>query len=180
MEMHKDLESIVYSEETIKQRVAELGRELAEEYADKNPIFIGILKGAFIFLADLVRACDFPLEPQFLKASSYGARTITSGTVDISDLLDVDVASRHLLIVEDIIDTGVTMSRLRELLMAKNPASIKFCAFLDKIERRTEDVSVDFAGVVSKDEFFVGYGLDFAEHYRNLPYIGVLKRELYE
>ena len=178
--MHKDVESITYSEEAIRQRVAELGSELTAEYADKNPIFIGILKGAFVFLADLVRACEFPLETQFLKASSYGAAAVSSGNVDIADLLDADVTGRHILIVEDIIDTGITMSRLRELLLEKKPASLKFCAFLDKIERRTADISVDFAGVVSKDEFFVGYGLDYAEHYRNLPYIGVLKRELYE
>jgi hypoxanthine phosphoribosyltransferase len=179
MTAHKDLEIISYSEETIRRRVAEMGRELAAEYADKKPVFIGILKGAFVFLADLVRACEFPLEPQFLKASSYGMAAVTSGKVDIADALDVDIAGRHVLIVEDIIDTGVTMSRLRELLLAKNPASLKFCAFLDKAERRIADISVDYAGYVTPDAFFVGYGLDYAERYRNLPYIGVLKPELY-
>jgi len=180
MSIHKDLASISYSAEFIANRVAELGRELKEEYADKNPIFIGTLKGAFIFLADLVRACEFPLQVQFLKASSYGLAAVTSGTVDISDVLDADVEGRHLIIVEDIIDTGVTMSKLREVLMARNPASLKFCAFLDKVERRTADIQVNYVGTVCADEFFVGYGLDYAERYRNMPDIGVLKREIYE
>jgi len=180
MEIHKDLEKISYSEEFIQQRVTELGLALAAEYADKNPIMIGILKGAFVFFADLMRACKFQLEVQFLKASSYGASTVTSGRVNIADLIDIDLTGRHIIIVEDIIDTGVTMAHLRTLLMERNPASIKFCAFLDKIERRTADISVDYAGVVTEDAFFVGYGLDFAERYRNLPYIGVLKREMYE
>ncbi|MDR3310903.1 MAG: hypoxanthine phosphoribosyltransferase [Oscillospiraceae bacterium] len=175
--MHKDVLYIAYSEDEIRRRVRELAAALQSEYADKNPVFIGILKGAFVFMADLVRACGFPLEVQFLKASSYGFAAVTSGTVEVS--MSVAAENRHILIVEDILDTGRTLKKLRDKLLAQNPASVKICAFLDKTERREADVSADYTGFGCPSEFFVGYGLDYAERYRNLPYIGVLKPEIY-
>lgn len=177
--MHKDILSITYSEEDIRDCIKRLAAELTAEYADKNPVFIGILKGAFVFMADLMRECVFPIESQFLRASSYGNKAVTSGVVNISDDLGIDVRNRHVVIVEDILDTGVTLAHIRSLLLEKEPASLKICALLDKIACRRTDISGDFVGFVCEPAFFVGYGLDYAERYRNMPYIGVLKPEVY-
>jgi hypoxanthine phosphoribosyltransferase len=177
--MHRDIQSVTYSEEDISKRVSELGEELSRDYAGKNPVFIGILKGGFVFLSDLARAVTVPVEIQFLRASSYGDGAVTSGSVDIAKDLSVSVEGRHVLIVEDILDTGMTLLRILELLRRQNPASLKICAFLDKRARRVTPISFDYVGYECEDAFFVGYGLDFAERYRNLPYIGVLKPEIY-
>ncbi|MDR0839050.1 MAG: hypoxanthine phosphoribosyltransferase [Oscillospiraceae bacterium] len=178
--MHRDLLNISYSEETISACVRGLGQRLAAEYADKNPIFLGILKGSFVFMSDLIRACDFPLEVRFLTASSYGSSTVTSGNVSVSGAPGTEIAGRHVIIVEDILDTGTTLAKIRDMLSAQNPASLKICAFLDKAECRRADISADYVGFTCPAAFFVGYGLDYAERYRNLPYVGVLKPEVYE
>jgi hypoxanthine phosphoribosyltransferase len=179
--MHRDLLNISYDEGTIRERVLELGLRLAEDYAGKNPVFLGILNGAFMFLADLARACGFPLELRFLRASSYGPAAVTSGTVRLSgDPGAPPLTGRHVLIVEDILDSGVTLSRIRELLLGENPASLRLCAFLDKTSCRRVPIEADYVGFSCEASFFVGYGLDYAERYRNLPYIGVLKPEIYE
>ncbi|MDR0917236.1 MAG: hypoxanthine phosphoribosyltransferase [Oscillospiraceae bacterium] len=175
--MHPDILNISYSEDTISRRVAELGAALSGDYAGKNPVFLGILKGSFVFMADLIRACAFPLDVQFLRASSYGAAAVSSGVVDVQ--LNADVRGRHVVIVEDILDTGITLKRIRELLAEQDPLSVKICAFLDKPARRETDVLCDYTGFTCEPDFFVGYGLDYNERYRNLPYIGVLKPEIY-
>ncbi|MDR0447022.1 MAG: hypoxanthine phosphoribosyltransferase [Oscillospiraceae bacterium] len=174
-----DLLKVSYDEGVIKTRVEQLGQQLAADYADKNPVFVGILNGAFVFLSDLARACDFPLELRFLRASSYGSAAVTSGNVKLESGLAEPLTGRHVLIVEDILDSGVTLSRIRELLLAENPASLRLCAFLDKTECRLVPIEADYVGFTCEPSFFVGYGLDYAERYRNLPYIGVLKPEIY-
>ncbi|MDR2421681.1 MAG: hypoxanthine phosphoribosyltransferase [Oscillospiraceae bacterium] len=179
--MHRDLLNVSYDENAIRKRVIELGLRLAADYAGKNPVFLGILNGAFMFLSDLVRACDFPLELRFLRASSYGASVVTSGTVKLTEPIDSPpLTGRHVLIVEDILDSGVTLSRIRELLLGENPASLRLCAFLDKTSCRRLPIEADYVGFSCEASFFVGYGLDYAGRYRNLPYIGVLKPEIYE
>ncbi|MDR1064798.1 MAG: hypoxanthine phosphoribosyltransferase [Oscillospiraceae bacterium] len=178
--MNGDLLDISYGEGAIQERVRQLGCELAADYAGKNPVFIGVLNGAFIFLADLVRACEFPLELRFLRASSYGSAAVTSGVVKLSDSVSsLPLTGRHVLIVEDILDSGVTLSRIRELILAESPASLRLCAFLDKTASRQVPIEADYVGFSCGPSFFVGYGLDYAERYRNLPYIGVLKPEIY-
>jgi hypoxanthine phosphoribosyltransferase len=177
--MRDDIENISYSEETIRERVSALGRAITADYGGKLPVLLGVLTGGFVFLADLLRRVDTPCEVQFLKASSYGAGTVTSGRVNIADGLTADIANRHVLVVEDILDSGVTLSHLLERLKAQKPASLKLCVFLDKPARRRTPVSADYVGFTCPDAFLVGYGLDYAERYRNLPYIGVLKPEVY-
>jgi hypoxanthine phosphoribosyltransferase len=178
--MHRDLLKIAYDENAIKTRVEQLGKLLAADYADKNPVFLGVLNGAFVFLADLIRSCGFPLELRFLRASSYGAAAVTSGVVKLSEPIDSPpLTGRHVLIVEDILDSGSTLSRIRELLLAENPASLRLCAFLDKTDCRRVPIEADYVGFVCEPSFFVGYGLDYAERYRNLPCIGILKPEVY-
>jgi hypoxanthine phosphoribosyltransferase len=166
--------TVLFSEETIRRRVAELGRELSREYAGKAPILVNILKGGFIFLADLVREMDVPCEMDFMVVSSYEHRTESSGVVRILSDLGLNIEGRHVLIVEDIVDTGLTLEYLRELLLARNPASLRVVTLLDKHTRRRVHVPVDFVGFRIPDEFVVGYGLDYAQRYRNLPYITVL------
>ncbi|MDR3278030.1 MAG: hypoxanthine phosphoribosyltransferase [Oscillospiraceae bacterium] len=156
-----------------------MGRAITADYAGKLPVLLGILKGGFVFLADLMRRIDTPCEVQFLKASSYGVGTATSGRVRLENGLSVDIENRHVLVVEDILDSGVTLSYLLGHLKAQNPASLKLCVFLDKTERRQTPITADYVGFACPDAFFVGYGLDYAERYRNLPYIGVLKPEVY-
>jgi hypoxanthine phosphoribosyltransferase len=177
--MRNDIENIFYSEETIRERVSELGRAITADYKDNFPILLGILKGGFIFLADLMRRIDTPCEVQFLKASSYGAGTVTSGQVSLAAGLTADIENRHVIVVEDILDSGVTLSHLLARLRAQKPASLKLCVFLDKQACRQAPVKVDYMGFACPNAFFVGYGLDYAERYRNLPYIGVLKPEIY-
>lgn len=177
--MKNDIERIDYSESVIKTRVAELGKQMTADYKGKNPLIIGVLKGSFIFMADLVRHIDTPCEVEFIAASSYGSGTATTGIVKLTKDLTVDIAGRHVIIVEDILDSGVTLSYLKEYMLDKCPESLRICAFLDKTERRIADIKADYVGFECPDEFYVGYGLDFAERYRNLPYIGSLKPEVY-
>lgn len=177
--MDQDIEKVLFSEEKIEEKLKELGKTLTEEYKDKNPIVVGVLKGAFVFTADIVRHMDCPLQNDFIIASSYGNLTETSGSVKIIKDLDNNIEGRHVVLVEDVIDSGVTMHRLLELLKFRKPASLKLCALLSKPSRRKMDVNIDYCGWEIPDEFVVGYGLDYAEKYRNLPYIGILKREIY-
>ncbi len=174
-----DLKSVLYSEEQIAKRVSELGAELTRDYEGKDPLVIGILKGASPFTTDLIRKIETPMQLDFMVVSSYGSGTQTSGTVKIRKDLDADIRDRHVIICEDIIDSGITMSNLIALLETRKPASLKLCALLSKPARRQVDVKIDYLGWEVPDEFLVGYGLDYAEHYRNLPCIGVLKPEIY-
>ena len=177
--MEEDIARVLIGEQQLRDKVRELGALLAGEYAGSTPIFVGALNGAAVFMADLARACPIPLSIDFMAVSSYGAGTRTSGAVRILKDLDRNIERRHVLIVEDIVDTGLTLSYLVESLLARQPASIKICTLLDKRDRRRADVKLDYVGFEIPDEFVVGYGLDYADLYRNLPYIGVLKPHLY-
>ena len=161
--------------EKITERIRELGAEIARDYAGRNPLLIGVLKGACLFLSDLMRAADIPLNVEFIAISSYGAEMRTSGEVRILKDLDVAIEGRHILVVEDIVDTGLTLSYLLANLKSRGAESVKLAALLDKYERREKEVPIDYLGFPIPDKFVVGYGLDFAERYRNLPYIAVLK-----
>ena len=169
-----NIETLI-SEEQIRDRIQELGRQITRDYAGLNPLLIGVLKGACFFLSDLMRAVDTRLSIEFMAISSYGSSTRTSGEVRIMKDLDVPIEGRHILVVEDIVDTGLTLSYLLTNLKSRGAATVKLAALLDKFERRQKEVTIDYLGFKIPDEFVVGYGLDFAERYRNLPYIGVLK-----
>jgi hypoxanthine phosphoribosyltransferase len=166
---------VLISEEQIQTRIRELGAEITRDYAGLNPLLIGVLKGACFFLSDLLRTIDTRLGVEFMAISSYGASTRTSGEVRIMKDLDVPIEGRHILVVEDIVDTGLTLSYLLSSLASRGAASVKLAALLDKYERRQKEVKIDYLGFKIPDEFVVGYGLDFAERYRNLPFIAVLK-----
>jgi hypoxanthine phosphoribosyltransferase len=166
---------ILITEEQIRDRIRELGGQITRDYAGLNPLLIGVLKGACFFLSDLMRAVDTRLSIEFMAISSYGSSTRTSGEVRIMKDLDVPIEGRHILVVEDIVDTGLTLSYLLANLKSRGAATVKLAALLDKFERRQKEVTIDYLGFKIPDEFVVGYGLDFAERYRNLPYIGVLK-----
>ena len=163
------------TEEEIRARIKELGAEITRDYAGLNPLLIGVLKGACFFLSDLLRAIDTRVSIEFMAISSYGSSTRTSGEVRIMKDLDVAIEGRHILVVEDIVDTGLTLSYLLANLASRGAASVKLAALLDKHERRQKEVKIDYLGFQIPDEFVVGYGLDFAERYRNLPFIAVLK-----
>lgn len=177
--MHDNIEKIIVSQDEIQEIVARLGKQLRQDYQGKNPIFVCILKGAVLFLTDLIRAYDDFSEIEFMDVSSYGDELESSGEVKIIKDLDVPVNGRNVVIVEDIIDTGRTLDALIKLLHTRGAASIKICTLLDKPAHRVLNVDVDYVGVQVPDEFLVGYGLDFRNQYRNLPYIGVLKPEVY-
>jgi hypoxanthine phosphoribosyltransferase len=166
---------VLIPEEEIQARIKELGAQIARDYAGRNPLLIGVLKGACLFLSDLMRAIDLQLGIEFMAISSYGMSTRTSGEVRILKDLGVPVEGRHILVVEDIVDTGLTLSYLLANLKSRGAASVKLVALLDKIDRREREVPIDYLGFQIPDHFVVGYGLDFAERYRNLPFIGVLK-----
>jgi hypoxanthine phosphoribosyltransferase len=166
---------VLISREQIHNRINELGEQLAREYAGRNPLLIGVLKGACFFLSDLLRAIDIPLGIEFIAISSYGSATRTSGEVRILKDLDVPIENRDIIVVEDIVDTGLTLSYLLANLKSRGAASVKLVALLDKHERREREVQIDYLGFEIPDHFVVGYGLDFAERYRNLPFIAVLK-----
>ncbi|AUS07553.1 hypoxanthine phosphoribosyltransferase [Laceyella sacchari] len=178
--MHQDIKEVLISEEQIKEKVRELGQRLSEEYKDLNPLCICVLKGAVPFMADLIREMPIKMEMDFMAVSSYGNSTTSSGVVRILKDLDASIEGRHVLIVEDIIDSGLTLSYLVEMLKGRNAASVKIVTLLDKPDRRKVDLSPDYCGFTIPDAFVIGYGLDFAEKYRNLPYIGVLKEEVYQ
>ncbi len=174
-----DLKSVYYTKEQIAERVEELGKKITRDYQGKEILVVGILKGAAVFTMDLVRSIELPLTLDFMSVSSYGAGTVSSGKLNIRKELDTDIKGKHVLVCEDIIDSGLTMSSLLELLRQRNPASLKLCALLSKPSRRKAKVSIDYCGWEVPDEFIVGYGLDYAEKYRNLPCIGILKPEIY-
>ncbi len=180
--MHDDIERVVFTEEELKARVKELGEKISADYKDaKETVFcVGILKGAVVFYTDLVRSISIPVQFDFMIASSYGNATSTTGSVKLLKDLDYDIEGKHVIIIEDIIDSGTTMHYLLRILQERRPKSIKLCALLSKPSRRTTDVDIDYLGAEVPDEFLVGYGLDYAEVYRNLPYIGVLKPEIYQ
>ena len=175
--MHPDVDSILISEEQIKKRIQELAVKLDKEYEGKRPLMVSILKGSVMFYADLLRAMSIPVEMDFMAISSYGSGAKSSGEVKH---LDRKIEGRDVVIVEDIIDSGYTLSYLKRMLYSRKPASVKICALLDKYARRVVPIEADFKGFDIEDEFVIGYGLDYAERYRNLPYIGILKRSVYE
>ena len=177
--MNDDIERIFFTKNQIELKVRELGAKLAEKYRDKYPVFIGILNGSFVFMADLVRHVDIQCEIDFMAVSSYGSGTTTTGAVKISKDLSRDIEGRHVIIVEDILDSGFTLSYLCNYIKVRKPASVAICTLLDKPARRKTEIQADYTGFECPDEFIVGYGLDYSEKYRNLPYIGVLKSEIY-
>jgi hypoxanthine phosphoribosyltransferase len=177
--MHQDIEEILIEEETIQKRVRELGAEISRMYAGKDLLLVCILKGGVMFMADLSRAITIPCEFDFMAVSSYGAATETSGVVRILKDLDKSIAGRHVLIVEDVVDTGLTLQYLVSSLKNRQPESLRVCSLLNKPTHRQTEVAVDFIGFEIPDKFVVGYGLDFAGLYRNLPMVAVLKPEVY-
>jgi hypoxanthine phosphoribosyltransferase len=178
--MHIDIKTVLISEDAIQAKIRDLGEQIARDYtAHDDLLLVGVLKGCIMFMVDLARAIPVPLAIDFIATSSYGHSTESSGVVRLLKDLDTDIAGRHVLIVEDIIDSGLTLEYLRQQLLRRNPASLKICALLNKPERRVADVTVDYLGFDIPNEFVVGYGLDYGERYRNLPYIGVLKESIY-
>lgn len=173
--MNNDVKKVLYSEKEISEIVTSLGAQISEDYKEKNLLMVSVLKGSVVFMSDLMRAVTIPCEIDFMAVSSYGNKTASSGTVRILKDLDRDISGYDVLLVEDILDSGKTLNYLIELLYARNPASIRICTLFDKPDRREVDIYADYKGLLVPDEFIVGYGLDYAEKYRNLPYIGVLK-----
>nr|WP_044199997.1 hypoxanthine phosphoribosyltransferase [Oscillochloris trichoides] len=178
--MQADIAKVLIDQTQIQARVEALGAQIAADYgANSDLLLVGVLKGCTMFMMDLARAIDLPLTFDFIAVASYGASTESSGVVRMIKDLETDLAGRHVLIVEDIIDSGLTLAYLRSQLLRRNPASLRICTLLNKPERRKADVPVDYLGFDIPNEFVVGYGLDYAERYRNLPYIGILKPEVY-
>ena len=177
--MLNDIKEVLVSEQQINQKLCEMGKQISEDYNGKNLLVISILKGAALFMSDLIRHITIPLQIDFMVASSYGKNKVTSGSVKIIKDLDIDVRDYDILIVEDILDSGITLSNLIKVLESRNPKSVKVCALLSKPSRRQVEVPLAYEGFEVPDEFVVGYGLDYAEYYRNLPFIGILKEEIY-
>ena len=177
--MKDDILEVLLSEEELQARVRELGAQITRDYAGKTPFFLGVLKGCYVFMADLVRSVDLHCSMDFMAVSSYGRGTTSTGAVRITKDLSRDIEGKDVIIVEDILDSGITLSYLKKYLANRKPASIRIVTLLDKPARRKTDIQADYSGFTVPDEFVVGYGLDFAESYRNLPYIGVLKPEIY-
>jgi len=165
--------------EQLQQRISELGQQLTEDYADKDPMLVGVLKGAVMFMVDLMREVDLPLEVDFMAVSSYGSSTESTGVVRILKDLDQAIEGRHVLVVEDIVDTGLTLRYIVDNLRDRSPASVRICALLRKQKARHHGPPIDYVGFDIPDQFVVGYGLDYAGQYRNLPYVGVLRPEVY-
>ena len=177
--MTDDILKVLIEEDAIAEKVKELGAKISADYAGKKLLVLGVLKGSFVFMADLIRAITVPCEIEFMAVSSYRSGVKSSGVVKIIKDIDINPQDYNILIVEDILDSGLTLSYLLELLKAREPRSIRLCTLLDKPDRRIKPVHVDYSGFSIPDEFVVGYGLDFAEKYRNLPYIGILKPCVY-
>lgn len=177
--INNDIEKVLLSENEIKEVIARLGKQITEDYKDKNLLVVSVLKGSVMVMADLLREIKLPLRIDFMSVSSYGSGTTTSGTVKIIKDLDINLAGYDLLIVEDILDSGVTLSNLKEILLTRGPASVKICTLLDKPERRKANIVADYVGAEIPDAFVVGYGLDYDEKYRNLPYVGILSPSVY-
>ncbi len=178
--MNCDLSAVLLDEYRIQTRVREIGQQIASEYKDKVPVLIGIMKGGFIFLADLCRSITIPLEIDFMAISSYGSQTSSSGVVKIRKDIDTDIAGRHVIVVEDIVDSGLSLQYIREYLGKHAPASLRICVLLDKPAAHKMAASFEYVGFEIGNEFVVGYGLDYNSQYRNLPYIGILKEEIYQ
>ena len=177
--IEKDILKVLISEAELKARVREIGGQIAMDYENKDPLFVGVLRGSFMFFADLMRVCPIPCGLDFLAASSYKNATVSSGVVKIDYDIRSNIAGRHIILVEDILDSGVTLSYLKNYLSVRQPASISIVTLLDKPSRRRADIKADYVGFEVEDAFVVGYGLDYAEKYRNLSYIGILKPEIY-
>ena len=177
--MEHDIQEILFSEEQLAQRVSELAEQINRDYADKEILLVSVLRGSFVFMADLARKITRPCRIDFMSVSSYGKGSTSSGQVQITKDLSEDISGLHVIVVEDILDSGNTLSYLLRLLEQRHPASIRLCTLLDKPDRRKVEVAVLYSGFTIPDAFVVGYGLDYAERYRNLPYIGILKPEVY-
>ncbi|MBR2934630.1 MAG: hypoxanthine phosphoribosyltransferase [Oscillospiraceae bacterium] len=177
--MEHDIQEILFSEEQLAQRVNELAEQINRDYADKEILLVSVLRGSFVFMADLARKITRPCRIDFMSVSSYGKGSTSSGQVQITKDLSEDISGLHVIVVEDILDSGNTLSYLLRLLEQRHPASIRLCTLLDKPDRRKVEVAVHYSGFTIPDAFVVGYGLDYAERYRNLPYIGILKPEVY-
>ena len=177
--MNNDVEKILFTEEQLRRRVEELGEQLTADYAGKSPVLVSVLRGSYIFMADLTRQVKLPITVDFMVLSSYGSGTSSSGQVEIKKDLSDSIEGKDLIIVEDILDSGNTLYYLRDVLKARKPASIRICTLLDKPERRAKPITADYVGFSIPDAFVVGYGLDYDEKYRNLPYIGILKPSVY-
>lgn len=178
-QMLGDIQEVLFSEKKLAEIVERIGEQISEDYQGKNLLLVSVLKGSVVFMADLMRAIKIPCEVDFMSVSSYGNGTKTSGVVKITKDLDINLEGYDLLVVEDILDSGMTLSYILEMMQARNPNSIRLCTLFDKPERRTVDVKADYVGAVVPDDFIVGYGLDYAQKYRNLPFVGVLKPEVY-
>ncbi|MBQ8606088.1 MAG: hypoxanthine phosphoribosyltransferase [Clostridia bacterium] len=177
--MENDIKYVLISEQEIKDKIAEMGAAISEDYKGKKLLAISVLKGAAVFMSDLIRSITIPVQIDFMVASSYGSGTTSKGSVKIIKDLDIDIKDYDILIVEDILDSGITLSNLMKILESRNPKSIKVCSLLSKPTRHKVEVPLAYLGFEVPDEFVVGYGLDYAEYYRNLPYVGVLKEEVY-
>lgn len=176
----KDIKKVLFTKEEIKARIEEMGKQITEDYKDaKSLLVVGILKGSCLFYADLIREINLPIEIEFMSVSSYQDSSMSSGEVRIIKDVSSTVALKHVLFVEDIIDTGFTMSKVMEMFHERGAASVKLCSLLSKPDRRKVDISIDYLGFTIPDEFVIGYGLDFAERYRNLPFVGVLDESVY-
>ena len=177
--LEKAIQEVLFSEEQLNQRVKEIAKQIEQDYAGQEIMLVSVLRGSFVFMADLCRHIDLPCTIDFMSVSSYGKGTSSTGQVQITKDLSSDISGKHILVVEDILDSGNTLSYLLKLLEQRKPASIRLCTLLDKPERRVKQVEVHYTGFSIPDAFVVGYGLDYAEQYRNLPYIGILKPEVY-
>ena len=179
MLLEKDIQEVLFTQEELEKLVRELAAQITADYQGKEIILISVLRGSFVFMADLCRSIDLDCTVDFMAVSSYGGGTSSTGQVQITKDLSGDISGKHVIVVEDILDSGNTLSYLLKLLEQRKPASIRLCTLLDKPERRTKPVEVSYSGFAIPDAFVVGYGLDYAEHYRGLPYIGILKPEVY-
>ena len=177
--LDKDIQEILFSEEQLKERVQAIARQIEADYQGREVMLISVLRGSFVFMADLCRALKLPCTMDFMSVSSYGGGTSSSGQVQITKDLSEDITGRHVIVMEDILDSGNTLSYLLNILEHRRPASVRLCALLDKPDRRVKPVELHYCGFTIPDAFVVGYGLDYDQHYRNLPYIGILKPEVY-
>lgn len=177
--LEKDIQEVLFSQQQLEERVDQIAQEITRDYAGKEIVLISVLRGSFVFMADLCRRIDLPCTIDFMSVSSYGSGTSSTGQVQITKDLSGDISGKHILVVEDILDSGNTLSYLLRVLEQRGPASVRLCTLLDKPDRRVKPVEVHYSGFTIPDAFVVGYGLDYAEKYRNLPYIGILKPRVY-
>lgn len=177
--MMQDIEEVLVSRDEIREMVKKVGKRISEDYAGKDLVLVGVLKGGFVFLADLMREITIPVDMDLIAVSSYGASTRSSGVVRIIKDMDLDLTDKHVLIVEDLVDTGLTLKHLKELFYTRGPKSVRICTAFDKPSRRKVEIEVEYKGIEVPDKFIVGYGLDYAGKYRNLPDVCTLKKEIY-